>query len=132
MRAVRRNLKRFPDDFMFEMTHEELENWRNQFGTSNREKMGIRIRPFVFYRAWCCDAFKYFNSDQAIAVKISIMRIFAKLRSFLLLEKGLTEMMNSLEPRTHKIFKIVFERLDALETIADSKLPKTKKKIGLK
>lgn len=47
-KAVRRNLDRFPEDFMFELTKEELENWRFQFGTSNREKMGLRIQPFVF------------------------------------------------------------------------------------
>lgn len=47
-KAVRRNLKRFPDDFMFEMSKEELENWRFQFGTSNSVKMGIRVQPFVF------------------------------------------------------------------------------------
>lgn len=41
-RAVRRNIERFPDDFMFELTKEELENWRYQFGTSNKEKMGLR------------------------------------------------------------------------------------------
>ena len=47
-RAVRRNIERFPDDFMFELTKEELENWRYQFGTSNKEKMGLRVQPFVF------------------------------------------------------------------------------------
>ena len=47
-RAVRRNLSRFPIDFMFEFTIEELNNWRSQFGTSNREKMGMRIAPFAF------------------------------------------------------------------------------------
>lgn len=44
-RAVRRNINRFPSDFMFEMSKEELENWRPQFGTSNKEKMGLRIPP---------------------------------------------------------------------------------------
>ena len=47
-RAVRRNLKRFPEDFMFEMTKGELENWRYQFGTSNKERLGLRIPPYVF------------------------------------------------------------------------------------
>ncbi len=47
-RAVRRNLIRFPDDFMIELTDAELKNWRSQFGTSNREKMGMRISPFAF------------------------------------------------------------------------------------
>jgi hypothetical protein len=47
-RAVRRNIQRFPSDFMFELTKQELENWRYQFGTSNKEKMGLRIPPFAF------------------------------------------------------------------------------------
>ena len=46
--AVKRNLKRFPRDFMLQMTKEEMENWRSQIVTSNREKMGIRKRPFAF------------------------------------------------------------------------------------
>lgn len=53
-RAVRRNIERFPDDFMFELTKEELENWRYQFGTSNKEKMGLRVEAgstLCIYRA---------------------------------------------------------------------------------
>jgi hypothetical protein len=46
--AVRRNLHRFPEDFMFEMTKKELENWRSQFVTSNSDKMGLRYSPMVF------------------------------------------------------------------------------------
>ncbi len=46
--AVRRNRKRFPKDFMFEMSKEELENWRTQFATSNSERMGLRYPPFCF------------------------------------------------------------------------------------
>ncbi|MBN1116928.1 MAG: ORF6N domain-containing protein [Bacteroidales bacterium] len=46
--AIRRNIKRFPEDFMFEMTKEELQIWRTQFATSNSEKMGLRYPPFCF------------------------------------------------------------------------------------
>src|SRR5258705_13998580 len=46
--AVRRNIDRFPEDFMFEMTAEELENWRTQIASSNSEKMGLRHLPFCF------------------------------------------------------------------------------------
>ena len=46
--AVRRNIKRFPDDFMFELTKEEFENWRSQFVTSNSDKMGLRYRTMTF------------------------------------------------------------------------------------
>lgn len=49
-RAVRRNFSRFPLDFMFELTSDELTNWRSQFGTSNREKMGLRIPPTEILR----------------------------------------------------------------------------------
>ncbi len=47
-RAVRRNIDRFPDDFMFDLTRKELDNWRCQFGTSNRDKMGLRHKPMAF------------------------------------------------------------------------------------
>jgi len=46
--AVKRNLQRFPEDFMFQMTSEELENWKSQIVISNKEKMGIRKPPLVF------------------------------------------------------------------------------------
>ncbi|MGB6011805.1 MAG: ORF6N domain-containing protein [Desulfobacterales bacterium] len=46
--AVRRNIDRFPEDFMFELTKDELGNWRSQFATSNQDIMGLRIPPFVF------------------------------------------------------------------------------------
>ena len=51
-RVVRRNTKRFPEDFMFELTKKELENWRYQFGTSNKERMGLRVPPFMFTELW--------------------------------------------------------------------------------
>jgi hypothetical protein len=46
--AVRRNIRRFPEDFMFELTKEEFRNWRSQFVTSNRDKMGLRYSPMAF------------------------------------------------------------------------------------
>ncbi len=46
--AVKRNLKRFPEDFMFQLTKEELENWKSQIVITNKEKMGLRRRPFAF------------------------------------------------------------------------------------
>ena len=66
-RAVRRNLNRFPEDFMFEMSKEELENWRYQFGTSNFVKMGLRIQPFVFTELGVAMLSSVLNSEQAIS-----------------------------------------------------------------
>ena len=71
------------------------------------------------------------NSERAIDVNISIMRIFTKLRSFLHLEKDLRDRMNKLEMDTGKLFQIVFERLDEYEEMVVPKLPKNRKKIGL-
>jgi hypothetical protein len=131
-KAVRRNLARFPDDFMFEMTKEELENWRFQFGTSNSVRMGLRVQPFVFTELGVAMLSSILNSEQAISVNISIMRIFAKLRSFLLLEKEINDRMNKLEVNTNEVFQIVFKRLDAVEKIIIPKLSPSRKKIGLK
>jgi hypothetical protein len=57
-RAVKRNIGSFPEDFMFEMNKEELQNWRSQFGTSNEDRMGLRYAPILFYRARRGNAFK--------------------------------------------------------------------------
>jgi len=131
-KAVRRNLARFPDDFMFEMTKEELENWRFQFGTSNSVKMGLRIQPFFFTDLGVAMLSSILNSEQAISVNISIMRIFAKLRSFLLLEKEINDRMDKLEVETNEVFQIVFKRLDAVEKINIPKISPQRKKIGLR
>jgi hypothetical protein len=72
------------------------------------------------------------NSPKAIQVNISIMRIFTKLRSFLLLENQMNDRMGKLEESTTKLFKIVFERLDTIEEGITPHLPKNRSKIGLK
>lgn len=128
-RAVRRHLDRFPEDFMFEMTKEELENWRYQFGTSNREKMGLRVQPFVFTEAGVAMLSSVLNSDQAIRVNISIIRTFIKLRSFLAMEGSLNEKISKLEKGTNQLFKVVFERLDSFEDSVPYLSP-SRKKIG--
>jgi len=131
-RAVRRNLHRFPSDFMFEMNAEELQNWRYQFGTSNSTRMGLRIQPFVFTELGVAMLSSVLNSEQAISMNISIMRIFAKLRSFLLLEKEINERMYKLEANTNSVFQIVFERLDGVEKLLTPNISVDRKKIGLK
>jgi hypothetical protein len=79
--AVRRNLVRFPEDFMFEMTKEELENWRSQNVTSNSDKMVLRYSPMVFSEHGVLMLSSVLNSPKAIQVNIQIMRIFTKIRS---------------------------------------------------
>ena len=88
-RAVKRNIERFPEDFMFEMKKEELENWRCQFGTSNKEKMGLRIPPYVFTEHGAVMLASVLNNERAIKVNIQIIRIFNRMCEMLLAHKDI-------------------------------------------
>ena len=96
-RQVKRNLDRFPDDFMFEMTSEELENWRSQIGTSNSEKMGLRYAPFCFTEQGIAMLSSVLNSKMAIQVNIQIIRIFTRMREFMSNHKEILLKMEQLE-----------------------------------
>ena len=121
---VRRNIQRFPEDFMFELTREELQNWRSQFATSNSIRMGMRYPPMAFTEQGVAMLSSILKSDRAIEVNIQIMRVFTKLRQILLettdLKKGLAELRAITDSR----FQIVFEALDQL--IATEETPKRK------
>jgi hypothetical protein len=78
--AVRRNMDRFPEDFMFEMTKMEFENWRTQIASSNSDKQGLRHTPFCFTEQGVAMLSSVLNSPQAIAVNIKIIRIFTRIR----------------------------------------------------
>lgn len=129
--AVKRNSKRFPEDFMFRLSSQEYRSLKSQFVTSNVGRGGKQKQPTVFTENGVAMLSGILNSDRAIEVNIAIMRIFTKLRSFLMLEKDLDSRMEKLESGTNHMFKIVFERLDDLEEMPKS-LPKDRKKIGLK
>ena len=130
-RQVRRNLIRFPEDFMFQLTKEEYESLKCQIGTSKVGRGGKQKQPLVFTENGVAMLSSVLRSDQAELVNISIMRIFTKLRSFLMLEKENSKKIDSLEKVTNQLFKVVFERLDNLE----EELPThdgPRRKIGLK
>lgn len=94
---VKRNLKRFPSDFMLQMSKEELENWRSQFATSNKVKMGIRRLPYVFTREGVAMLSSVINSEQAIQVNIQIMRAFVKLQELMISHKDLARKIEDVE-----------------------------------
>ena len=73
--AVKRNLKRFPSDFMFELTKEEFGNLRSQFVTSNK-RGGTRYMPFAFTEQGVAMLSSILNSEVAIEINISIIRAF--------------------------------------------------------
>lgn len=130
-KAVQRNIERFPRDFMFQLTSEEAESLRFQFGTSKPGRGGRRYLPFVFTEGGVAMLSSVLTSDEAARVNVSIIRTFIKLRSFLAMENSLSERVSKLEQGTNKLFKVVFERLDSLEDVTPSLRP-NRKKIGLK
>ncbi|MBP6871373.1 MAG: ORF6N domain-containing protein [Bacteroidales bacterium] len=135
-RAVRRNISRFPSDFMFELTPEELANWRSQFGTSNREKMGLRYPPFTFSEHGVLMLASVLSSERAVQVNIQIVRIFTKLREMLLAHKDIIKKLSQIEQTlsSHdgKIL-LIFEYLKQLEQDRQQQLEqKERKRIGFK
>jgi hypothetical protein len=125
-RAVRRNIDRFPDDFMFELTKKELDNWRCQFGTSNRDKMGLRHNPIAFTEQGVAMLSSVLRSKRAIHVNIQIMRVFTKLRQMVLENEDLMRELAEMRKQTDERFQIVFETLDQLLSIDNE----SKRKIG--
>ena len=135
-RAVRRNLKRFPEDFMFEMTKEELENWRYQFGTSNKERLGLRVPPFVFSEHGAMMLASILNSERAMTVNIQIIRIFNKMREMLIAHKDillqLEQMQQKMAEHDNNIL-LIFQYLKQLEQKRQHKTDQhNRKKIGFK
>jgi hypothetical protein len=85
--AVRRNITRFPEDFMFEMDKEELESWRSQNVTSKADRQGLRYLPFCFTEQGVTMLSCILNSERAIHVNIQIIRIYTRIREMLLAHK---------------------------------------------
>lgn len=78
--AVKRNIERFPEDFMFQLTDEEVRNWKSQFVMSNSIKMGLRKNPYAFTELGVAMLSSVLNSKIAIQVNMGIMRAFVALR----------------------------------------------------
>ncbi|WP_029271374.1 ORF6N domain-containing protein [Flavobacterium sp. KJJ] len=130
---VKRNRNRFPEDFMFELTKEEFENWRSQIATSNSDKIGLRYAPMAFTEHGILMLSSILNSDKAIQTNIQIMRIFTKVRQMLLdtteIKVDILQIQKKLENHDKNI-ELVFSYLDEL---TDKKEDETKRvKIGYK
>ncbi len=128
--AVKRNQARFPPDFMFQISNQELRNLRSQIVTSKNGSGGRRYLPRVFTEQGVAMLSSVLKSERAVMVNISIIRIFVKIREYLNSDEILTERLHKLEKGTDKIFRIVFERLDRLESDIPL-LPIKRRKIGL-
>ena len=109
--AVKRNARRFPDDFMFELTREEIRNI-SQFVTCSRIKHARRIAAFTEQGVAMLSS--VLNSDRAIEVNIAIMRAFVKLRELLASNTELSRRLDELEAKYDQQFKIVFDAIRQL------------------
>ncbi len=133
-RQVRRNIDRFPEDFMFEFTKSEFDDLRSQFGTSSWG--GTIYAPIVFTENGVSMLSSVLNSKKSIQVNIQIMRVFTKMRELLLNHKDLIlkvqKIESSLEGQGHEI-QVLFEYIKRLMEEKESKQSQaTRKKIGFK
>lgn len=130
-RQVRRNLERFPEDFMFELSQQEFDNLRSQFGTSSWG--GSRYLPMAFTEQGVAMLSSVLNSPTAIKVNIQIIRVFTKIREMLTdtlsMKLEIEEIKKKLSNHTQNI-ELVFNYLD--ELIDKKEKTEPRKKIGYK
>lgn len=135
-RAVRRNIKSFPPDFMFELSKEELQNWRSQFGTSNREKMGLRVPPFAFTDYGVLMLSSVLNSERATQTNILIIRVFARMKELLINHKKLLLEIEFIKNTLTNHDDQIIQLFDYLQKLEETKKQETehqnRKRIGFK
>ena len=112
-RAVRRNLSRFPADFMFPLTTAEFRDLRFQFGTSSRWG-GRRYIPMAFTEQGVAMLSSVLRGERAVQVNIAIMRAFVKLREMLSSNRDLARRLNKLEKKYDARFRVVFDAIREL------------------
>jgi hypothetical protein len=115
--AIKRNIERFPEDFMFEMSKEEFENWRTQFATSKSDTMGLRYAPFCFTEQGVTMLSCVLNSKRAIEVNIKIIRVFTRMKEMLLTHKDILLKLEQLERQVvqnSEEIQIIFDALKQL------------------
>ena len=123
-RQVKRNINRFPPEFMFILSKKEFEDWRCQFGTSNSDKMGLRYSPMMFTEQGVAMLSSVLNSERAIQVNIQIMKTFIRIREMLTNNEELRRRLDEMESKYDKNFQVVFRAIKHLLTDPKSKVTK--------
>jgi hypothetical protein len=113
-RAVKRNSERFPEDFMLQLTFQEVRALRCQFGTSNIGRGGRRYLPYVFTEHGAIMAANVLNSQRAIAASVHVVRAFVRLRELIASNKDLARKLEELEKKYDSQFKVVFDAIRRL------------------
>jgi len=129
VQAVKRNIERFPSDFMFQLSREELDAWRSQIVMSNPSlKMGLRRPPYAFTEHGVAMLASVLNSRKAALVNIEIVRAFVRLREILISNRSLALRLDALERKYDRKFRAVFEAIRELML----PVPKPRRKIGFR
>ena len=133
-RAVRRNISRFPEDFMFELSDTEFTDLRSQSGTSSWG--GVRYAPMSFTEQGVAMLSSVLNSERAISVNIKIIRIFTKMRELLSTHKEILQKLEQLEKKDveqDEKLMLIFEYLKQLEKSKQDELEyKNREPVGFK
>lgn len=116
IQAVKRNAKRFPSDFMFQLSVEEDANLRSQIVTTSSKHGGRRTRPYVFTEQGVAMLSSVLRSERAVAVNVEIMRAFVRLRAMLASHADLAKRLSQLERKYDGQFRVVFDALRELMT----------------
>lgn len=129
MQAVKRNIKRFPEDFMFQLTEEEVKFSRSQIVILKSGRgSNVKYSPYAFTQEGVAMLSGVLKSDKAIEINISIIRTFVKLREMVATHKELASRLDKLERKYDAQFKVVFNSIrDLIEPN-----PSRKSKIGFK
>jgi hypothetical protein len=126
--AVRRNIERFPDDFMFTLTKEESINLRSQIATSRWG--GSRYQPFAFTEQGVAMLSSVLNSSQAIEINIRIMRAFVAMRQYALGYAELKQQLDEFMLQTNLQFNDVYQALAELAAAQKEAVAKPRRRIG--
>ncbi len=127
--AVKRNLDRFPEDFMFRLTHEEDEALRFQIETSKPSRGGRRYPPYAFTEQGVAMLSGVLRSPLAVQANVAIMRAFVRLRQMLAGHKELARKLDQMEKKYDAQFRVVF---DAIRKLMSPPSPKPKRVIGFR
>jgi hypothetical protein len=112
VQAMKRNVDRFPPDFMFQLTPEEVENLRSQIVISSRG--GRRYLPYAFTEQGVAMLSSVLRSKRAVEINIEVMRVFVRLRRVMSTQTDLMRRLDELEQRYDAQFKVVFDALRKL------------------
>jgi hypothetical protein len=128
IQAVKRNIRRFPDDFMFQLSRIEAKNLKSQIVISSWG--GRRANPYAFTEQGVAMLSSVLKSERAIVVNIMIMRAFVKLREILLTHKDLARKMAQLESRITGHDDAIRNLIDAIRQLMAPPTPRQKRQIG--